>query len=174
MNRPCVAKDATFTIRDPANPLLLGVQVIYKVCRRFVGVIQHPLHHRNMLGEWRCYGVRVNAELVTESAPPVPYFLLCRAIELELKATHLVEKPKEVVKKEFGHNLEKSYANIPAKHRLLSSTEERLLAQVSAIYAAKDFEYFNEAAQPASVMPKGISQIGHQFTSLAHNDYAPL
>ena len=36
---------------------------------------------------------------------PVPYFLLCRAIELEIKSRHLQNMKQEEVKHGFGHNL---------------------------------------------------------------------
>ena len=40
---------------------------------------------------------------------PVPYFLLCRAIELELKSRHLVAKSQQAVKDEFWHDLLTAY-----------------------------------------------------------------
>jgi hypothetical protein len=74
---------------------------------------------------------------------PVPYFLLCRAIELELKAEHLETKQHSEVKRDFVHYLAKSYAALPAHRQILAAGELDLLKQVDAIYSSKGFEYFN-------------------------------
>lgn len=73
---------------------------------------------------------------------PVPYFLLCRAIELELKAEHLETKRQSEVKKEFGHYLVKSYAALTAHRQTLTPNELDLLAQADGFYSSKGFEYF--------------------------------
>jgi len=74
---------------------------------------------------------------------PVPYFLLCRAIELELKAKHLQSKSRAQVKKQYGHNLKKSYDELPSGAKLLSGSEYAILELASAIYDIpnKGFEY---------------------------------
>lgn len=74
---------------------------------------------------------------------PVPYFLLCRAIELELKAEHLETKRQPEVKRDFGHDLAKSYAALPGHRQVLAAGESNVLNQANAIYSAKGFEYFN-------------------------------
>ena len=74
---------------------------------------------------------------------PVPYFLLSRAIELELKSRHLIQHPIEEVRKTFGHNLSKLYNALPADQMILSATQTHTLSQASAIYTGKGFEYFN-------------------------------
>lgn len=74
---------------------------------------------------------------------PVPYFLLCRAIELELKAEHLEIKRQPEVKSRFGHHLVKSYMALPHHLRVLDISELNLLKQADCIYSSKGFEYFN-------------------------------
>lgn len=74
---------------------------------------------------------------------PVPYFLVCRAIELELKARHLESKSRSQVRKEFGHNLKKSYDSLPPAAKILDSSEYDELVRASVIYDIpnKGFEY---------------------------------
>lgn len=74
---------------------------------------------------------------------PVPYFLLCRAIELQLKAEHLEIKLQPEVKSSFGHHLVKSYMALPHHRQVLVATELNLLKQADSIYSSKGFEYFN-------------------------------
>lgn len=74
---------------------------------------------------------------------PVPYFLLCRAIELGLKAKHLEVKRQPEVKSAFGHHLVKSYEALPIDFQQLSDDDLLILKRASAIYASKGFEYFN-------------------------------
>lgn len=73
---------------------------------------------------------------------PVPYFLLCRAIELELKARHLKAKRQPEVKRAYGHHLEKGYADLPLSDQILTSEQVAILESASRIYASKGFEYF--------------------------------
>jgi hypothetical protein len=78
---------------------------------------------------------------------PVPYFLLCLAIELQFKAVHLENKGKNEVK-EYGHNLIKSYEALLAAYRTLSIEQLELLKKADEIYSrkgvnAKGFEYPN-------------------------------
>jgi hypothetical protein len=78
---------------------------------------------------------------------PVPYFLLCRAIELELKARHLKYATQKDVKDRFRHNLLKAYEALDPVERILNPNEERTLRDASSIYCDKNekggFEYFN-------------------------------
>ena len=72
---------------------------------------------------------------------PVPYMLLCRAIELKLKSHHLETMTQPEVKR-FQHDLVAAYNALPAALRLLSLVEEQLLQQASAIYIdEKGFDY---------------------------------
>jgi hypothetical protein len=77
---------------------------------------------------------------------PVPYFLDCRAIELELKSRHLNVKPTKQVKTTYWHNLDALYDDLPAPERRLSLEERRLLAKANSIYRNKGFEYFSSYA----------------------------
>jgi hypothetical protein len=76
-----------------------------------------------------------------EPFSPVPYFLLCRAIELELKAKHLALKSRAEVKSDYGHNLTKSYDDLDATDKTLSAAEYADLKSASEIYNVKGFEY---------------------------------
>jgi hypothetical protein len=78
-----------------------------------------------------------------EGFSPVPYFLDCRAIELELKARHLETKSRREVKDLYGHNLERSFQNLPKEGQALSPGELRVLQAANNIYMGKGFEYFN-------------------------------
>ncbi len=73
---------------------------------------------------------------------PLPYFLLCRAIELEIKARHLVDSTQATVKKDFWHDIETAYSALPEAYRILTDQEQKALGQASAIYLEKGFEYF--------------------------------
>ena len=74
---------------------------------------------------------------------PVPYFLDCRAIELELKAKHLESVTQRVLKDKYGHNLERAYQNLPHKEKVLSPGELKTLQAANNIYKDKGFEYFS-------------------------------
>ena len=78
-----------------------------------------------------------------EANSPIPYFLICRAIELELKAKHLESKSRVEVKKRYGHNLKKSYDTLQDGQRTLDTSEYEELERASAIYdnPNKGFEY---------------------------------
>jgi hypothetical protein len=75
---------------------------------------------------------------------PVPYFLLCRTIELEIKARHLKRMTQVEVKNKFGHNLEKAYDALDSAEKILTQIEEDTLRRASKIYNDnKGFEYFD-------------------------------
>jgi hypothetical protein len=74
---------------------------------------------------------------------PVPYFLLCRAIEFQFKAVHLEKKRQKEVKDLYGHKLIKSYEALPAADRTLSRDQLKLLKKADDIYKGKGFEYVN-------------------------------
>jgi hypothetical protein len=77
-----------------------------------------------------------------DDVSPVPYFLLCRAIELEIKSRHLKDKRQKEVKELYMHKFFKAYKALDHNERLLNSTEEATLKAASVIYASKGFEYF--------------------------------
>lgn len=73
---------------------------------------------------------------------PVPYFLLCRAIELEIKSRHLKHMTQKQVKDRFWHKLAEAYDALEPAEKTLNQNEERTLRVASDIYNNKDFEYF--------------------------------
>jgi hypothetical protein len=79
---------------------------------------------------------------VADRFSPVPYFLLCRAIELHLKSQYLGAKSQEWLKDHFNHNLEAMYDQLPSASKMLSTEELKLLRRANAIYKEKEFEYF--------------------------------
>jgi hypothetical protein len=74
---------------------------------------------------------------------PVPYFLLCRSIELEIKSRHLQNKNRKEVKDKFRHNLVKAYKALDDKHKALDGKELEVLKKADKIYSSKGFEYFD-------------------------------
>ena len=73
---------------------------------------------------------------------PVPYFLLCRAIELQTKAKLLKQRKQKQVKHEFGHRLLDAYKALDAQEQILSPSELAVLTEAHEIYSRKGFEYF--------------------------------
>jgi hypothetical protein len=73
---------------------------------------------------------------------PVPYFLLCRAIELQIKAKLLKRRKLKQVKDEFGHRLLDAYNALDAQEQILSESELAVLTEAHEIYSRKGFEYF--------------------------------
>ena len=71
----------------------------------------------------------------------VPYFLCCRAIELALKAMHLENQTQLTIKKNFSHDLKKSYDALHPTKQILSSSDLLLLEQANDLYKIKAFEY---------------------------------
>ncbi len=72
----------------------------------------------------------------------MPYFLLCRAIELQLKAEHLETKRQSEVKRDFGHDLVKSYQALDPSKQVLPKEQLETLKIANAMYKDKGFEYF--------------------------------
>jgi hypothetical protein len=79
---------------------------------------------------------------VSDRFSPVPFFLLCRSLELSMKSKHLNHMTQEQVKKKFGHNLVKAYNKLASTYKVLNSSEMRTLTIASNIYSQKGFEYF--------------------------------
>ena len=73
---------------------------------------------------------------------PVRYFLLCRAVELSLKAIHLKTMRQPEVKSKYGHNIIKAYEELLSEFQTLTQDEKKLLKAASEIYDGKQFEYF--------------------------------
>lgn len=76
---------------------------------------------------------------------PVPYFLLCRAIELEIKSVHLQDKKQTEVKEDFGHDMLKAYEALSEEYKILKDNEIKVLKVANEIYCSKGFEYFKPA-----------------------------
>lgn len=69
-----------------------------------------------------------------EGFSPVPYFLLCLAIELELKARHLVTLSQDEVRDNFGHDLLEAYNDLPLEQHTLSAEEFAVLETANSVY----------------------------------------
>jgi|SRR5215211_4002320 len=74
---------------------------------------------------------------------PIPYFLLCRAIELEIKARHLKHLTRSEVKDKFGHRLLKAYKALDAQEQILNQHEFAVLTTADQLYRKTDLAYFN-------------------------------
>lgn len=74
---------------------------------------------------------------------PVPYFLLCRAIELSIKAKLLRRWTQDQLRCKFRHDLVKAYKALDSHDQILSDSECSFLKSVSSKYSKKAFEYFN-------------------------------
>ena len=87
---------------------------------------------------------------------PVPYFLLCRSIELELKSMLLSIHTRKEVKHDFGHDLMSAYEALSEADKILSSDELLVLRNASEIYRRKGFEYFEpeDALRGYSTFPE--------------------
>jgi hypothetical protein len=71
----------------------------------------------------------------------VPFFLVCRALELALKAEHLEASSQEAIKDKYWHDLEALYNDLPAGRQILNDAERTVLQRTNAIYKTKAFEY---------------------------------
>ena len=80
----------------------------------------------------------------TDKFSPVPYFLLCLAIELEIKSKLLNRMSLEQVKHKFGHKILKAYEELDTLEKVLNEEEECTLRKASELYDVpkKQFEYF--------------------------------
>jgi hypothetical protein len=77
---------------------------------------------------------------------PVPLFLICQAIELELKSRHLVNSTQQCVKRRYRHNLLRAYNALDPSAKTLSPDEVKVLRSASRLYGPlKRFQYWNPA-----------------------------
>jgi hypothetical protein len=97
----------------------------------------------HLFHQYSCDYLRCEKTFQSEARySPIPYFLLCRAMELEFKAQHLQSKTRDEVKKEYWHNLEKSYDELPNGNHILDPSEYEVLVHANRIYdKPKGFEY---------------------------------
>ena len=92
--------------------------------------------------KWASQYIDCEAYFCYEKFSPVPYFLLCRAIELSIKSMHLESFSQAEVKSKFGHDILKAYEALPERFQVLTVDECSLLEGASNIYDGKQFEYF--------------------------------
>lgn len=102
---------------------------------------------------------------------PVPYFLLCRAIELELKSRHLQGKRQLEVKRAYGHDLTKAYAGLPPSEQILTPEEVVVLEQASDIYAYEAQQAYAPAGNSPHVEDRGRFMTDTPFRR--DNHYVP-
>src|SRR5262249_54845366 len=87
---------------------------------------------------WACHYLKCKQDFQSpEAFSPVPYFLLCRALELEIKSRHLQSKNQSQVKEDFGHNIFKAYDALEQTQKILSIDEVEVLRKASDIYKEK-------------------------------------
>ena len=81
---------------------------------------------------------------------PIPWAMLCQAIELVIKARHLTRVKQKNVKDTYRHNLTKAYSALEPNEQVLTAGEERVLDEANALYdAPKAFHYF----RPVDALP---------------------
>lgn len=83
----------------------------------------------------------------TDNFSPVPYYLLCRSIELSLKAYLLLKgSKKKYLKKRIGHNLKKLLMKVEELNIreiiTISIEESDNILKANVYYEKKGFEYF--------------------------------
>ncbi len=106
-----------------------------------------------------------------EGFSPVPYFLNCRAIELELKSRHLIFKRVKKVRATYSHNLDALYNDLPGSEKRLTVAECSLLSAANAIYKHKGFEYFpNLSAVRAFKDFPPLDELSRLADRLVHGD----
>ncbi len=71
----------------------------------------------------------------------LPYFLLCRAIELGVKSIHLRDKKQREVKNIYRHSISVAYEALKNELKTLNDSEVRTLKTASDMYREKRFEY---------------------------------
>lgn len=104
----------------------------------FVNLSPHGFHR------WAQHYLKCERDFqAPEGFSPVPYFLLCRAIELQLKAWHLEGRRQPEVKKDYGHNLVAAYEGLGQERKILSVDEVDTLSKANAMYMDKGFEYMS-------------------------------
>jgi hypothetical protein len=72
---------------------------------------------------------------------PVSYYLLCHAIELEIKSRLSKTIDWKRLKKEYCHDLIKAYNALNLSDQILSDEDKDVLKKTNVIYKGKGFEY---------------------------------
>lgn len=106
-------------------------------------IIEVPAGRLNLFHEDAIRHIQRERSLETETRrSPYRAHLVCRAIELELKAKHLDGgKSRDDVKDQYGHKLQRSYDALPVVHQTLDKSEYQELCRASVDYDRKRFEY---------------------------------
>jgi hypothetical protein len=79
---------------------------------------------------------------------PVPFALLCEAIELELKSRlmkDLPRGPKQPAMKDYGHDLEKAYNKLKPSEKVLTPEQLKVLRKINVAYKNKGLHYVEVA-----------------------------
>src|SRR3712207_5814924 len=85
------------------------------------------------------YKCKQDFEPPDDTFTPLPFFLLCRAIELQLKAWLLERKKVDELNEGIRHDLKKAYKQLNSQQQVLSPDEYEVLSKMSDIYKAQDF-----------------------------------
>lgn len=92
---------------------------------------------------WAGHFYQCRQDFSVQGFSPIPFFLLCRAIELEIKSRFLKQQRQKQVKARFSHDLMKAYNALGLSERILDSQETQILRDANNIYKEKRFEYFD-------------------------------
>jgi hypothetical protein len=92
---------------------------------------------------WATHFYQSKQDFSIQGFSPVPFFLLCRAIELEIKSRYLKQQRQKQVKAKFGHDLLKAYNALDPSEKILDSNGTQVLKAATDIYKRKRFEYFD-------------------------------
>jgi hypothetical protein len=92
---------------------------------------------------WATHFYQCKQDFSIQGFSPVPFFLLCRAIELEIKSRYLKRQRQKKVRAKFSHDLLKAYNALDPSEKILDSNETQVLKAASDIYKRKRFEYFD-------------------------------
>jgi hypothetical protein len=116
---------------------------------------------------------------INDGFSPVPYYLICRSMELALKAFLLAKGvPKKTLKGTLGHNLEKVLKKAVSLglDKVVSITPQHKeeLRKANNYYASKGFEYF-EVTRAATGYPNLPDlRVLSDFASLLVTKLKPL
>jgi len=100
-------------------------------------IIEVPKIHFNIapeaLHKWarHYYKCKQDFKNPDEGFSPVPYYLLCKAIELELKSKIMFQKKETQshVSERYGHNLLEAYLDLIDVQKILSENELQILEE---------------------------------------------
>ena len=93
--------------------------------------------------KWATHFYQCRQDFSLQEFSPVPFFLLCRTIELEIKSRFLKHQRQKQVKAKFGHDLLQAYNALEPSEKILDQKETQILKDTNDIYKRKRFEYFD-------------------------------